>query len=230
MLEALPEYTANQVYGKEYGLEKLGVALRRNLDIYLQNRDRADVPLIEADDGHLVYQKGSLAIYALQDYLDEAVVNGALAQFFQENSNPPPYPTSQDLVAALRQVTPEKYQYLIQDLFETVTLYNNSAESATVKQRPDGKYDVTLKLRLEKVRSDNNGNETPVEMNDEIDVGVYDAAGKLIYLNKHLFKNGETELAIALNKPSQTAGIDPLHKLIDKIPNDNVTNISQIVN
>ncbi|HEY9828860.1 MAG TPA: hypothetical protein V6D19_25855, partial [Stenomitos sp.] len=124
---------------------------------------------------------------------------------------------------------PQKYQYLIEDLFQTVTLYNNKAESATLKKRADGKFDVTLNLSMQKVRSDNNGNETPVAMSDEIDVGVYDTAGKLIYLKKHQLKEGDTALAIAVDKLPQTAGIDPLHKLIDQVPDDNVINISGAV-
>lgn len=230
LTESLAEYTAYQVLGKAYGLEQVGLALRNNLDIYLQKRSTSDVPLVRAglNDTHLVYSKGSLAMYALQDYLGEDVVNQILAKFLQDYRNVPPYPTGRDLVNALREQTPAKYQYLITDLFETVTLYNNRAESVTVEQRPDGKFDVTLKVNAAKVRSDNNGNETPAEMNnEEIDVGVYDAAGKLIYLQKHPFSNGQSELTITVDQRPQTAGIDPLNKLIDKVPDDNVMNAKE---
>ena len=73
------------------------------------------------------------------------------------------------------------------------------------------------------MRSDQNGNETPTAMNHEaIDVGVYDASDRLIYLKKHPFQQGTTELTITVDRQPQTAGIDPLHKLIDTIPEDNV--------
>lgn len=225
--ESLAEYTANQVYGKEFGQEKLGIALRRNLDTYLDGRDKSDVPLVEAEENHLVYQKGGLAMFAMQDYLGENVVNQALAKLLKQYSNVPPYPTSKDLVAALRQVTPAKYQYLITDLFETVTLYNNTAEAATVTKRPDGKFDVTLKVNMAKVRSDEVGNETPSAMNqEEIDVGIYDATGKLIYLKKHPFSAGKSSLTITVDQQPTQAGIDPLHKLIDKLPDDNLEAVS----
>ena len=226
--ESLAEYTANQVYGKEFGQEKLGIALRRNLNTYLKNRDKSDVPLIQAEANHLVYQKGSLAMFALQDYLGEETVNQILTKFLQDFSNPPPYPTAKNLVSYYRELTPAKYQYLITDLFETVTLYNNSTQPATVKQLPNGKYEVTLTLNTEKVRSDNNGNETPAEMNnEEIDVGIYDSTGKLIYLKKRPFNAGETQLVITVDQQPSTAGIDPLNKLIDKTPDANVINIQQ---
>jgi len=229
LIESLSEYTANQVYAKEYGLEKLGPALRRNLDYYLKNRSKSDVPLVEAEEQHLVYQKGSLALFALQDYIGEDVVNKALANLLRQFSDVPPYPSAQDLVAALREVTPAKYQYLITDLFETVTLYDNSAESATVQPRPDGKFNVTLRVNAVKVRSDGVGNETPAEINnEEIDIGIYNAENKLIYLKKHPIRTGNMELTITVDQQPARAGIDPLHKLIDKVPNDNLVNVNPV--
>ncbi|GIK73619.1 MAG: hypothetical protein BroJett021_26070 [Chloroflexota bacterium] len=224
LTESLSEYTANQVYAREFGTTGLGMALRSNLNTYLQNRSQADTPLVETKMGanHLVYEKGGLVMYALQDYLGEDVVNRVLAQFVQDHATAPPYPTGKDLIAALRQATPEKYQYLITDLFETVTLYNNKAVSATVRQLADGQFEVSLTFLTEKVRSDAVGNETPVEMRDEeIDVGVYDAEGQLIYLMKHPFSGSQTTLTITVDTLPVAAGIDPLHKLIDKAPDDN---------
>jgi aminopeptidase N len=201
LLESLPEYTSYQVFARAYEPEKLGLALRQNLNTYLKDRDKADVPLVEAMDSHLVYQKGALAMYAMQDYLGEEVVNGVLAKLLQENSKVPPYPVSQDLVDGLRQATPEKYQYLLTDLFETVTLYDNKAEAAAWTQRADGQYEVALTLNAGKVRADSTGNETPADMNDELDVGVFNAAGQLIYLQKHPFTSGETRLTITVAEP-----------------------------
>ncbi|QKD81484.1 hypothetical protein HPC62_04165 [Thermoleptolyngbya sichuanensis A183] len=188
----------------------------------MQNRSKSDVPLVEAEAQHLAYLKGSLALFALQDYLGEDVVNGALANLLKQYADVPPYPSATDLVAALRAVTPEKYQYLITDLFETVTLYDNRVTAATVSPRADGKFDVTLTINTAKVRSDEVGNETPASMNqEEIDVGVYNAEGKLIYLKKHPFSDGASSLTITVDQPPIRAGIDPLHKLIDKLPDDN---------
>jgi ABC-2 type transport system permease protein len=223
LTESLAEYTANQVYAQEYGLERLGIALKSNLNTYLSKRDQSDVPLVEATANHLVYQKGGLAMFTLQDYIGEEAVNGALANLLTQFANVPPYPAATDLVAVLRAVTPEKYQYLITDLFETVTLYDNLVESATVTPRADGQFDVTLTVNTAKVRSDNVGNETATPINqEEIDVGVYDAEGKLIYLEKHPFSDGASSLTITVGQQPIRAGIDPLHKLIDKLPDDNV--------
>lgn len=206
----------------------MAAALRNNLNLYLENRSRSDVPLVETGEGdnHLVYQKGGLVMYTLQDYLGEDLVNQTLAQFLRDNAAVPPYPTGTDLVAAFRAVTPEKYQYLLTDLFETVTLYDNRITAATVAPRADGQFDVTLTVNTAKVRSDEVGNETPAAMNqEEIDVGLYNTEGTLIYLKKHPFSNNERSLTITLDQPPVRAGIDPMHKLIDKLPDDNIADV-----
>ena len=222
LTESLADYTSYQAFVKEFPPEALGNALLYSLNQYLTNRTKSDVPLLEAQAMHLVYDKGALAMMAMQDYLGEDVVNQALAKLLQEKSIAPPYPNGQALVDALRAVTPEKYQYLLTDLFETVTLYDNRITAATVSPRADGKFDVTLTVNTAKVRSDEVGNETKATMDDEeLDVGIFNAADKLIYLQKHGFRAGDTTLTVTVDELPKSAGIDPLHKLIDKAPDDN---------
>ncbi|HEY9634835.1 MAG TPA: hypothetical protein V6D14_15640 [Coleofasciculaceae cyanobacterium] len=62
------------------------------------------------------------------------------------------------MVNYLRKAPPLHQRYLITDLFETITLYNNRALSATATKRPDGKYEVKLNVSAQKLRSDKNGN------------------------------------------------------------------------
>ena len=81
---------------------------------------------------------------------------------------------------------------------------------------------MTLTVNTAKVRSDEVGNETKATMDDEeLDVGIFNAADKLIYLQKHGFRAGETTLTVTVDELPKSAGIDPLHKLIDKAPDDN---------
>ena len=50
---------------------------------------------------YIHYQKGSIALYALQDYIGEDHVNAALKSIVDKwNSQGPPYPTTKDLMAA----------------------------------------------------------------------------------------------------------------------------------
>ena len=62
-------------------------------------------------------------------------------------------------------------------------------------------------------------------INDWIDIGIYgkDEKGKdkLIYLKKHKITEKESSYAIPVREKPRKAGIDPLHKLIDRHSSDN---------
>jgi hypothetical protein len=69
-----------------------------------------------------------------------------------------------------------------------------------------------------------------------VDVGVFaeedrDENGRSrtnpLYIQKHKIKPGETTLQIRVKGGVPTkAGIDPYNKLVDRIPDDNVLNVS----
>ena len=79
-------------------------------------------------------------------------------------------------------MTPAQYQYVIDDMFESITLYDNRAVSADAKALADGRYEVTLKVAAKKLRADGLGKETEVPLADWIDIGVLDADGKPLAL------------------------------------------------
>ena len=73
-------------------------------------------------------------MYALQDYIGEERVSQALAAFVKDYAfKGPPYPTSVDLVNYLRKVTPPEFQYLYEDSFENITIFDNRAVSAQLQ-------------------------------------------------------------------------------------------------
>ena len=127
--ESLAEYSALMVLKHRYGDTKMRRFLRYELDRYLVGRStesKKEQPLLRADGpAYLHYQKGSLALYAMQDAIGEEALNRALAQFVGDwRFKGPPYPTSRDLLARIRAVTPADRQQLIHDLFETITLFD----------------------------------------------------------------------------------------------------------
>ena len=69
-------------------------------------------------------------------------------------------------------------------------------------------------------------NESAIDLRDYIDIGVYgedeDGEEKLLYIKKHLITSKETQVRIELNQKPLRAGIDPINKLIDRNPDDNV--------
>jgi ABC-2 type transport system permease protein len=97
---------------------------------------------------------------------------------------------------------------------------------AEFEEKDSTKFIVTLKVSAEKMRADSTGNETPIPINDWIDIGIYGkndkGKDKLIYLKKHKITQKENTYTIAVKEKPLRAGIDPLHKLIDRHSDDNV--------
>jgi ABC-2 type transport system permease protein len=231
IVETLAQYTAFMVMKKTYGPESMRKFLRFELDQYLRGRGterNEEKPLcrVEPDQGYIHYNKGGLVMYALQDYVGESAVNRALSEFTKAYAfKGAPYPTSLDLIAYLKEVTPPEFQYLYDDLFEHITIYDNRALSATCWKRSDGRYQVHLVVKAGKYRADGHGQEHTVPIDDWMDIGVLNAEGKYLYLQKHRIDRENLEFDLALDQRPAEAGIDPLIKLIDRNPDDNLVKV-----
>jgi aminopeptidase N len=225
--ESLAQYSALMVMKREYGPDKMKKFLRYELDRYLRGRGaatRAEVPLVRVDDEpYIHYAKGSLVMYALQDYIGEDALDAVLAKFVAANRfQNPPYTDSPALVAAIREATPSQYAYLIEDMFETITLYENRATRATSTPRADGRYDVSVAVTVKKLRASDLGKESEVPVHDFIDVGVQGKDGKVLALERMKIDTQEATFTMVVAEKPVKAGIDPLNKLIDRAPDDNV--------
>ena len=226
--ETMAQYTALMVMKHHFGPESMKRFLRFELDQYLRGRGQErneEFPLYRVDpnQGYIHYNKGAMVMYALQDYIGEDKVNEAIREFLKAHAfKGPPYPTSLELEGYFRKVTPPEYQYLFDDMFLNITLYDDRAVSANYVQRPDGKYDVHLVVEAKKFRADGRGQEHAVPVNDMIDIGVLDANGKYLYLQKQKINQEKTDITVTVDKLPAQAGIDPVDKLIDRNPDDNV--------
>jgi len=233
IVETLAQYTALMVMKHRYGPESMKKFLHYELDNYLRGRaqERNEEPAlyrVDANQGYIHYAKGAMVMYALQDYIGEDNVNKALAEFVKAFAfKGPPYPVSLDLISYLQKYTPPEFQYLYDDLWKNITLYDDRAKSATYLQEPDGKYLVDLVVQARKAQADSKGQEHPVPLHDFIDIGVQDAAGKFLYLQRKKIEKEETEFKLTVAKIPAQAGIDPINKLIDRNPDDNVIKIEK---
>jgi hypothetical protein len=230
MSESMAQYSALMVMKHEFGADKMKRFLRYELDRYLRGRSssrRAEMPLVRVENQMYVhYDKGSLAMYALQDYIGEDAVDAALARLLAKwRFQPPPYPDARELVADLRAATPPEYPHLIEDLFETITLFENRATHATSSRRPDGKYDVVIDVRAKKLRATELGGETEIPVDDFMDVGVVDKDGKVLALERKKIDSPESRFTLTVDAEPAKAGIDPLNKLIDRMPDDNLIRV-----
>jgi aminopeptidase N len=170
-----------------------------------------------------------MAFYALSDAIGEDKLNLALKNLLDKwKMNGPPYPDTRDMVAELRKQTPDNLQYMITDLFETITLYDNKAVSAKVEETPDHKYKVTMVVNARKLRADGEGKETEVPIHDLIEVGVFKGkkdSEEPLHTEKIWITQPQTTLTYIVNEKPTRAGIDPYSKLIDRNPEDNMIDV-----
>jgi hypothetical protein len=179
------------------------------------------------------YQKGSLILYALQDYIGEDKLNAQIKAFrdsfgLKEN---PPFAGSYDLYAFIQKAVPDSLRYFLEDSWLKIALYENRILKATAQKISGDEYEVTLQVKARKMYADEKGNEAEAtNTHDYIDIGIFaeektEKNGKKLtqplYLKKQQFKNGDHTLKIRVKGKPVKAGIDPYNQLIDRIPEDN---------
>ena len=257
MAESLAEYSALQVMQHKYGRDLMHRFLKHELDGYLRGRAgefRHEPPLaLVQREPYVWYQKGGQVLYTLADYIGEDKMNLALHNFLMQyryanannqvdavdNSKDPatasaavdsPYPDTRMLVDAIRVQTPSELQYLVDDGFNRIVLYDNKAISATSEKTPDGKYKVTLEVQARKMQADGNGAETPMPLADYIEIGVFSGKKdeeKPLYLKKEKISEEHRTFVITVDQQPTLAGIDPYNKLIDRNADDNMIDVAK---
>ena len=238
MSEGFAQYSALMVMEKEYGKDKMKKFLKYEMDGYLRGRSseyEAERPLIKTESQQYIhYQKASVVMYYLKEMIGEKKVNEALKSLIDSFAyKQPPYPTSLAAVSAFRKVTPDSLQYLIDDLFENITIFSNRTMEA--KYKMVGKeFEITMTTSSEKFRADSLGNEKNRVLNDYIDVGIFAEPtnkmnlGKvLVYQRIRINKKANKFTFRTKEKPYQV-GIDPYNYLIDRIPDDNVKKLEEL--
>jgi ABC-2 type transport system permease protein len=251
MSETLAQYSAYELMQKKYGKDYMHKVLRHYLDQYLRGRAgevRHEPPLaLVQREPYVWYQKGGQIMYTLADYIGEDKVNLALRNFLLQyryanagnqvdaannshDSADQPYPDTRMLVDALRAQTPPELQYLIDDGFNRIVLYDNKTVSATSQKTDGGKYKVTLNVQARKVRADGNGAESPMPMADYIDIGVFSGKKneeKPLYMKKEKLTQERQTFTVVVDQEPTRAGIDPYNKLIDRISDDNMIDVAK---
>ena len=173
-------------------------------------------------------------MYYLKEMIGDKKVNEALKSLIDSFAyKQPPYPTSISAVNAFRKVTPDSLQYLIDDMFENITIFSNRTIDTKYK-KVGQEYEVTITTTSEKFRADSLGNEKNRILNDYIDVGIFaepsnkNNLGKvLVYQRMRINKKDNTFVFRTKEKPYQ-AGIDPYNYLIHRIPDDNIKKLEEL--
>lgn len=233
LVETFAQWSALMVMEQTYGRDQMRKFLKYEMDRYLRGRGREtqkELPLARCEgQGYIYYQKGSVAMYYLKEMIGEEKVNAALRSFLEQyRYKNPPYPVSLDAIDAFYAQTPDSLDYVVKDLFEDITLFENRTMESSVKSTPDGKYEVTIQVECRKLKADDLGKETEVPINDYIEIGAFAKPesgkkyGKTLYRSKvHITQKNNTFSFITAEKP-ELAGVDPCSLLVDRNPEDNL--------
>jgi len=252
--ESLSEYVSLKVLEHEHGQHKMRTFLKDALDTYLLQRTfetKREKPLMYNDgQGYIRYQKGSMVFYALSDYIGEEKLNGALKRYVEKvKFQEPPYTTSIEMVNYIKEVTPDSLQYVIKDMFKTITLYRNRVLDFKTKALENGKYEVEIEFEVSKYRNDEKGKRyygeqvgdtltyktdkmkkpiLSVPLADYIDIGIFteeevdgELKEKVLYLEKHKITQINNKITITVDEKPTEVGVDPYNKLIDTKSDDN---------
>ncbi len=88
MSESLAEYSALRIAQKKYGDDQMHKFLKHELDGYLRGRAgeaHKEPPIVLVQrEAYVWYQKGSLVLYGLADYIGEDKLNLALHNFLMQ--------------------------------------------------------------------------------------------------------------------------------------------------
>jgi ABC-2 type transport system permease protein len=251
MSETLAQYSAYMVMQQKYGKDYMRKVLRHYLDRYLRGRAgevRHEPPLaLVQREPYVWYEKGGQIMYTLADYIGEDKIDTALRNFLMQyryanatnqvdaantshDSTDQPYPDTRMLVDALNAQTPDEFRYLVDDGFNRIVLYDNKAISATWQKTPENKYKVTLNVQARKLQADGNGVESPMPLADYIDIGVFSGKKddeKPLYMKREKLTQDHQTFTITVDQQPTRAGIDPYNKLIDRISDDNLIDVTK---
>ncbi len=248
--ETLAQYSALMVMERQYGRDMMRKFLRYEMDRYLRSRGNEllrENPLVkvESGQGYIHYNKGSVVLYQLKEILGEDRVNAALRKLVERfGYAAAPYPTSLDLLDALREVAGPEHQELLTDLFERIVTFDLRARQATYRPLADGKYQVDLefecrKFVLTEVRDaaaststgaalSNRWEEVEELLDEWVEIGAFAAPpagqryGQTLYRQRVRATTGLNQATFVVDELPQRAGVDPFCLQIDRVPDDNV--------
>ncbi len=233
LTESFSEYSSLMVMKNAVGKDNMKDFIKYNFNRYLRGRSgetEKEVPLYKVENqGYIHYGKGSIILYALQDYIGEDSVNAALRGFLNEYKYAaPPYPNSYDFLRYLEPKVPDSLQYLITDWVKEITLYDFRLTDAKTQKLADGTYSTEFSIEAHKVYADTLGTENATPLHDWVDIGLYaDADEKELLTVKRVFFDKEK---LVFTLPSKTlpakAAIDPYRLLIERVIKDNVKGVA----
>ncbi len=216
IVESLTKYSELLIVERLRGREHVRQLLEIELDRYLAGRAAAtyaEAPLYKADSQpYLYYNKAAVVLLGIRDLLGQDTLDRAIRALMQERR-----PTSLDLVRHLNAVADAGQRALIDQWMKEIVLYNLRVETARASRRADGRYDVVVRIDAGKVRTDARGVETPVALDEPIEI-AFASDARVLDSRRHRLRSGVNEIRLVLDAQPELVTVDPWITRIDRSP------------
>ncbi len=225
LAESTTEYVTLRTYERYYGKAKALQFLKKQRERYLRGRSRETeeeqpLMLVKRPQQYIAYGKGAFAFNSISQYAGEEALNAILKDFFlAHRMKAAPYATSIELVEKLKTELPDSLTYLVEDLFETVTFYENAISDAKVEPLADGRYAIELDFSMRKYRNEMATENLPLA--DFIEIAIYDEAEIELQLKRYKVTQVENKYRIIVDEKPASVVLDPNYLLLDKEMEDN---------
>ena len=194
-------------------------------------------PLALAEEQqYMFYSKASMVFWGLRHLMEPGEMNKALKGLVEAyGSKGAPFPTTLEVIEALRTAAPEELQQFITDSWDEITLWVTSvAEDISLVTKADGTFEVTATINLAKKYADpDTGEESDAQTLDEfVEVGFYkeDPSNSWeespILLKRLRLSEAETEVTFEMDEKPGYIVVDPRALLIERKYDDNVRSIN----
>ena len=177
-----------------------------------------------------------MVFWGLRHLMEPGEMNLALKGFIDEyGSKGAPFPTTLELIDALRNAAPEELQQFITDSWDEITLWETGFGDDIKLTTQSGTYTVTATINLAKKYADpDTGEESDAETLDEfVEVGFYkeDPSNSWeetpILIKRLRLTETETEVSFEMDEKPGYIVTDPRALLIERKYDDNIRSIDE---
>ena len=232
--ESLSENAALTALKDQMGWEQAKRRRDRSADEYLMLRTtdkKAERPLALVESSQYTwYQKGMMVFWGLTGYMGQDNVDLAMRDLLETFSlKEAPYPTTLDLVSALRGRADKATQSFITDSFDKLTFWDLKIKDHTIVKNEDGTYTVNFTLVTgKKYANEDTGKEIAAQpLTEVIEVGLFKAdpsvtaGGDALIYKRISVSLKETAVSLTVDTLPAYVMADPRAWLIERNTKDN---------
>ena len=232
LVESLAKYTEMMILEHQFGKAAARDLRTYELDRYLRGRgseSQAENPLFLSErQPYLAYSKGPLVFYAIADLVGEETLNRILKKLVAHSPDEEGVNTRK-LLDWFAAELPAAQQRLVEDWMTRIVFYDLQIAGSRATENPDGSYSVTVQLVTRRHLSDGLGNETPLPINESLQIACYsqypdgsDPSANTLYHQAHHFDREESSLTFRVGRKPAYIAIDPEILRIDRNRGDNL--------